>query len=232
MSISRKILVVLFAVFIIIQVFRPEKNQSAAETPNDIFAHYKADANTKQLIQTACYDCHSNNTVYPWYAEIQPVAWWLADHVNEGKSELNFSEFATYTPKKGDHKLEEVVEMIKEREMPLKSYTLIHGDANLSDAQREELSKWAEQVRAQIQPNIIKLLTDLRTLADIRSQTSDFRPQISDLRFQTSYNYKQKTPLFLQNRGFLLKTIILIKLQKQPLLLQEPYVSGDFQFLT
>jgi uncharacterized membrane protein len=64
MSISRKILVVLFAVFIIIQVFRPEKNQSAAETPNDIFAHYKADANTKQLIQTACYDCHSNNTVF------------------------------------------------------------------------------------------------------------------------------------------------------------------------
>jgi hypothetical protein len=191
MSISRKILVVLFAVFIIIQVFRPEKNQSAAETPNDIFAHFKADANTKQLIQTACYDCHSNNTVYPWYAEIQPVAWWLADHVNEGKSELNFSEFATYTPKKGDHKLEEVVEIIKEREMPLKSYTLIHGDANLSDAQREELLKWAEQVRAQIQPNIIKLLTDLRTLADIRSQTSDFRPHITI----------NKNPLFFYKRG-------------------------------
>jgi hypothetical protein len=67
---------------------------------------------------------------------------------------LNFSEFATYAPKKGDHKLEEVVEMLKEKEMPLKSYTLINGDANLSDAQRKELSKWAEEVRAQIQPNI------------------------------------------------------------------------------
>jgi hypothetical protein len=154
MSITRKILFALLAVFIIIQFFRPEKNESSAQTPNDIFAHYKANENTKQLIRTACYDCHSNNTVYPWYAEVQPVAWWLADHVNEGKSELNFSEFATYAPKKGDHKLEEVVEMLKEKEMPLKSYTLIHGDANLSDAQREELSKWVEELRAQIQPNI------------------------------------------------------------------------------
>jgi len=154
MSTTKKILIVLLAIFIIIQFFRPEKNQSIAESPNDIFAHYQASENTKQLIHTSCYDCHSNNTVYPWYAEIQPVAWWLADHVNEGKSELNFSEFASYSPKKGDHKLEELVEMIKEEEMPLKSYTLIHGDARLSDVQRDELSKWAEEVRAQIQPNI------------------------------------------------------------------------------
>ncbi|MDP3468110.1 MAG: heme-binding domain-containing protein [Daejeonella sp.] len=154
MSTTKKILIVLLAIFIIIQFFRPEKNQSIAESPNDIFAHYQASENTKQLIHTSCYDCHSNNTVYPWYAEIQPVAWWLADHVNEGKSELNFSEFASYSPKKGDHKLEELVEMIKEEEMPLKSYTLIHGDARLSDVQRDELSKWAEEVRALIQPNI------------------------------------------------------------------------------
>ena len=154
MSTTRKILIALLVLFIIIQFFRPEKNQSVAESSNDIFAHYQASENTKQLIHTSCYDCHSNNTVYPWYAEIQPVAWWIADHVNEGKSKLNFSEFASYSPKKGDHKLEEFVEMIKEREMPLKSYTLIHGDARLSDVQRAELSKWAEEVRAQIQPNI------------------------------------------------------------------------------
>ncbi len=154
MSTKRKILIALLAVFVIIQFFRPEKNQSVAQSPNDIFAHYEASENTKQLIHTACYDCHSNNTIYPWYAEIQPVAWWLADHVNDGKSELNFSEFASYTPKKGDHKLEEFIEMIKEGEMPLKSYTLIHGDAKLTDVQRADLAKWAEGVRAQIQPNI------------------------------------------------------------------------------
>ena len=154
MSITKKILIALLGVFIIIQFIKPVKNQSNAVTPDDIFANFQAADSTKQLIRSSCYDCHSNNTVYPWYAEIQPLAWWLADHVKEGKSELNFSEFASYKPKKADHKLEEVVEMLKEGEMPLKSYTLIHNDAKLSSVQREELSKWAESLRAQIQPNI------------------------------------------------------------------------------
>lgn len=154
MSLTKKILAGLFIVLIVIQFIKPDKNQSSADTPNDIFAHYQAPDSIKQLIHTACYDCHSNNTAYPWYSEIQPVAWWLADHVKEGKSEINFSEFASYTPKKGDHKLEELIEMVKEEEMPLKSYTLIHGDARLSNAQRVAITNWAEQVRAQIKPNI------------------------------------------------------------------------------
>jgi len=154
MSITKKILIALLVVLIIIQFFKPAKNQSDAVTPDDIFANYQAVDSTKQLIQTACYDCHSNNTVYPWYAEIQPVAWWLADHVNEGKSELNFSEFASYKPKKADHKLEEVIEMIQEGEMPLKSYTLIHGNAKLSDLQKTAIITWAEGLRTQIKPTI------------------------------------------------------------------------------
>ena len=161
MSITKKILIGLLGVFIIIQFIKPDKNQSDAVTPNDIFANFQSENSTKQLIRTACYDCHSNNTVYPWYAEIQPLAWWLADHVKEGKSELNFSEFATYKPKKADHKLEEVIEMIQEGEMPLKSYTLIHDNAKLSDGQKKAIITWAEGLRSQIQPNIIDL-TGLR----------------------------------------------------------------------
>jgi hypothetical protein len=154
MSITKKILIALLGVFIIIQFIKPVKNQSNAVTPDDIFANFQSENSTKQLIRTACYDCHSNNTVYPWYAEIQPLAWWLADHVKEGKSELNFSEFASYKPKKADHKLEEVIEMIQEGEMPLKSYTLIHGNAKLSDGQKKAIITWAEGLRSQIQPNI------------------------------------------------------------------------------
>jgi hypothetical protein len=154
MSITKKILIALLGVFIIIQFIKPDKNQSDAVTPNDIFANFQSADSTKQLIRTACYDCHSNNTVYPWYAEIQPLAWWLADHVKEGKSELNFSEFASYKPKKADHKLEEVIEMIQEGEMPLKSYTLIHDSAKLSDGQKKAIITWAEGLRSQIQPNI------------------------------------------------------------------------------
>lgn len=154
MTLKKKILLGLLAVLVIIQFFKPELNQSAAETSNDVFAHYAAPDSLQQMIRTSCYDCHSNNTVYPWYSNIQPVAWWLADHVNEGKKELNFSEFATYAPKKADHKMEEVIEMIEKGEMPLKSYTIIHGDAKLSAAQQKAINDWAKEVRAQIQPNI------------------------------------------------------------------------------
>jgi hypothetical protein len=154
MSIIKKILIALLGVLIFIQFIKPVKNQSDAVTPNDIFANFQTADSTKQLIRTACYDCHSNNTVYPWYAEIQPISWWLADHVKEGKSELNFSEFASYKPKKADHKLEEVIEMIQEGEMPLKSYTLIHGNAKLSDEHKTAIITWAEGLRSQIQPNI------------------------------------------------------------------------------
>lgn len=154
MSIIKKILIALLGVLIIIQFIKPAKNQSNEISKDDIFANFQAPDSTKQLIRTACYDCHSNNTVYPWYAEIQPVAWWLADHVNEGKSELNFSEFASYKPKKADHKLEEVIEMIQEGEMPLKSYTLIHENATLSEAQKTSIITWAEELRSQIKPKV------------------------------------------------------------------------------
>ncbi|MFA5244123.1 MAG: heme-binding domain-containing protein [Pedobacter sp.] len=156
MTLKKKILLGLLAVLVVIQFFKPELNQSAAETPNDIFAHYTAPDSLQQMIRTSCYDCHSNNTVYPWYSNIQPVAWWLANHVNEGKSELNFSEFATYTPKKADHKLEELIEMIEKGEMPLKSYTILHGDTRLSAVQQKAITDWAKEVRAKIQPNIQK----------------------------------------------------------------------------
>ncbi|WP_395802307.1 heme-binding domain-containing protein [Daejeonella sp.] len=154
MNIVKKLLLAFLAIFVLIQFFRPEKNQSAQASSNDIFASFPASESTKLIVQTACYDCHSNNTVYPWYSEIQPVAWWLADHVNEGKSELNFSEFLTYKPKKADHKLEEVIEMIQQGEMPLKSYTLIHSNAKLSEAQKIEIINWAQSIRNELKPTI------------------------------------------------------------------------------
>ena len=154
MSITKKILSGLLVVFIAIQFIRPEKNVSAAPTPNDVFVNYEAPDSSKQLIKTACYDCHSNNTVYPWYSEIQPVAWWLNDHIQEGKKELNFNEFAIYAPKKGDHKMEEVIEMVDKHEMPLKSYSFIHSNARLTDAQRGAITGWAKGIRKEMQPYI------------------------------------------------------------------------------
>lgn len=150
MKIIKKILIALLVIFVVLQFIRPEKNQSSLTSPNDIFASFPASESTQQIVKTACYDCHSNNTVYPWYAEVQPVAWWIADHVNEGKSELNFSDFLSYKTKKADHKLEEVIEMIEKDEMPLKSYTLIHGNAKLSEDQKTEIINWAKGIRSEL----------------------------------------------------------------------------------
>lgn len=150
MSKITKVLLILVAVFIVIQFIRPVKNLAAAESSNDVFAQHSAPDTLKKLIQAACYDCHSNNTNYPWYANIQPVAWWLNDHVKDGKRHLNFSEFAGYTYKRADHKMEEVVEQLEKGEMPLSSYTFLHPEADLSKEQTQAIIDWAKQARERI----------------------------------------------------------------------------------
>jgi hypothetical protein len=139
---KRKILIGLAAILVIIQFIRPAKNQNG-DMSNDISTKYPVPAAVGSLLKTACNDCHSNHTEYPWYSNIQPVYWWLAHHVDEGKAELNFSEFAKYSLRRQYHKLEEIQEMVKEGEMPLSSYTITHRDAILDDAQKATLTQWA-----------------------------------------------------------------------------------------
>jgi uncharacterized membrane protein len=146
----KKIAYFLLAALVIIQFIRPARNISTAESPNHISNKYAVPTSINDIMQKACYDCHSNNTVYPWYANIQPVGFWLDDHVKDGKGELNFSEFLTYSPKKARHKMEEVVEQVKESEMPLNSYTWIHRDADLTPDERTEIVAWADNLAKQI----------------------------------------------------------------------------------
>jgi hypothetical protein len=145
----KKILLVLLVAFIAIQFFRPVKNINTAEaaTANDISKVFPVPDNVHSILKTSCYDCHSNNTVYPWYAAIQPAAWWLQDHVDEGKKEVNFNEFATYSPRRQFKKFEEIKEQVKEDEMPLSSYTLIHRNAILSKEQGATLTAWASALQ-------------------------------------------------------------------------------------
>lgn len=146
----KKIAFVLLAGLVIIQFFRSERNISTAATPNDISNKYAVPSNVQEILKSSCYDCHSNNTVYPWYANIQPVAWWLQDHVTEGKKELNFNEFLSYAPKKAHHKLEEVVEQLEKDEMPLKSYRVIHRNAIVDAEKKKIISDWAKGLMAEI----------------------------------------------------------------------------------
>jgi hypothetical protein len=143
MSITKKVAFGLLAVLVIIQFFRPAKNVSdEVITANDISKVYAIPDNVHQILITKCYDCHSNNTNYPWYYNIQPVAWWMAAHVDEGKEELDFSEFKTYSEKRANHKMEELSEAVNEGWMPLDSYLWIHHEAKITEEDRTAINAW------------------------------------------------------------------------------------------
>lgn len=147
MKLFKTILIVLLVILIIIQFFHPKKNIATIKSPTDIASLYQVPQNVGTILNKACYDCHSNNTRYPWYANIQPIAWWLDDHIQEGKHELNFNEFAAYPLRKQYHKLEEVSEELEEGHMPLSSYTFIHSDARLTNQEKSTLNSWVNSIR-------------------------------------------------------------------------------------
>lgn len=147
---KRKILLGLLALFVILQFFRPKRNQSTEAQPQALAQRYELPADVKSILDKACLDCHSNNTNYPWYTNVQPVGWWLQNHVTEGKSELNFSEFLSYSAKKQNHKMKEVAEQVEKGEMPLNSYTWVHKDAILTEAEKKLLIDWASALEKKI----------------------------------------------------------------------------------
>lgn len=143
----KKVLVVLLLALVIIQFIHPKKNKDEGKQSHYIGNAFTVPDNVKVILAKACNDCHTNNTIYPWYTNIQPVDWWMNHHVNEGKKELNFDEYTNRNLRFQYHKMEEVVEMIKEGEMPLDSYTWIHKDAKLTEEEKSTLVNWADGIR-------------------------------------------------------------------------------------
>ncbi len=147
MKIFRKILLVLLVLLVAIQFYRPEKNISAEPNPGNISSVYEVPENVSSILKKSCYDCHSNNTSYPWYNNLQPVASWLHNHIEDGKREVNFDEFATYKIGKQYRKFLEIKEQVEQGEMPLSSYTIIHRNAILNQEEKKALINWAESAR-------------------------------------------------------------------------------------
>ncbi len=139
----KKIFWIIAIVFIGIQLIpRPKKNTSAETIISPVF---QSNDTVLAILKKSCLDCHSNNTNYPWYASIQPLSMWINHHIEEGKEELNFSEFHSYSQKKQQHKLKELIEQIEEGEMPMSSYTLIHQSAQLTGAEKKTLIDWTNR---------------------------------------------------------------------------------------
>jgi hypothetical protein len=125
---------------------QPMKNQSEGLSDSDISYVHSVPPGVQQTLVNKCYDCHSNNTHYPWYFNIQPIGWWLAAHIHDGKEHLNFSDFKNYPPNKAAHKLEEIEEVMEDGSMPLKAYTIFHEEAVLTDAEKKAIHEWLESI--------------------------------------------------------------------------------------
>lgn len=147
MKIIKKLLIILLVAFVIAQFFGPEKNEGDLVTIDTFLADTNPPEDVKAILKESCFDCHSDVTRYPWYNNITPVNYWLAEHVADGKKHFDVSAWQDYSVKKKDHKLEELIEMVEEKEMPLDSYTWTHSEANLTDSQRNSIMDWAKMVR-------------------------------------------------------------------------------------
>ncbi len=158
----KKILLGLVVILVLIQFFHTEKNLSDDRT-NDISTKYPVPDNVKKIMEVACNDCHSNKTAYPWYSNIQPVAWFLDHHVVDGKRHFNFSTFTKMPIAVQNHKLEELAEQVEKKEMPLPSYTYLglHKEANLTEEQRTLIINWAktqmDSLKAQYPADSLKM---------------------------------------------------------------------------
>ena len=145
---TKKILLLLLIVLLGLQFYRPERNLAEIREVAAFESQTQPPAEVKTVLDNKCYDCHSNQTSYPWYAELAPVSLWIDHHVEEGKEHFDVSAWASYNDKKKDHKLEELIEEVEEGEMPLASYNLLHGD--ITEAERSAIIAWAKAAREQI----------------------------------------------------------------------------------
>lgn len=147
MKILKSMLLVLLVVFVGIQFVPTERNQSDIVPKTDFIAVSNPPDGIRILLKTSCYDCHSNNTNYPWYNKVQPVSWLLDRHIKKGKSELNFNEWDEYSDRRKNSKLKSIINQIKGDEMPLSSYTLIHKDAILSKTEKTLLIDYIKKLK-------------------------------------------------------------------------------------
>ncbi|MDC1515127.1 heme-binding domain-containing protein [Polaribacter sp.] len=154
MKIFKKIGYFLLILLIVAQFFSPEKNEGNLIAVVPFLNETNPPENVKIILETTCFDCHSNKTNYPWYNSITPVNYWLESHVNDGKKHLDFSKWSSYSLKRKEHKMDELHEEVSEGEMPLKSYTLTHADANLTAAQIAAVVSWGKKVQGDYQQQL------------------------------------------------------------------------------
>ena len=136
----------LIGIFALMQIYPSKRPEVTAINPDDLIKNTNTPENIASMLKSACYDCHSNESTYPWYANIAPVKWWIYDHINEGREDLNFSEWTTLSKTDQVEALDDIATAVMEGEMPLKPYPVTHPKAKLSEADRQAISDWTEML--------------------------------------------------------------------------------------
>ena len=134
--------IALAVVFVAIQFSRPDFENPPVKQGESLEDIYDVPVGVKRILKRSCADCHSNETVYPWYSKIAPVSWGMHDHIRLGREEMNFSIWATYSDKKRARKLEEICEEVREGGMPYYQYLWLHAEAVVTPEQKDQLCKW------------------------------------------------------------------------------------------
>jgi len=150
-KIIKKILFIGLIIFLLMQLYQPARNESFEQDITANFTKvYKVPKNVEAILRTSCYDCHSNNTNYPWYSYIQPARFLMESHIKEGKENLNFNEWGKYSKRRQNSKLESISKQIQTDQMPLAFYTLLHKNTVLNTNQKELVINWIHKIQDSI----------------------------------------------------------------------------------
>ncbi len=149
-TILKWLVIVLACLFIIAQLKRPARTNPILDQAQTIESHTQMTPQVASILARSCKDCHSNKTVWPWYTNVAPVSWFIVDHVNEGRSNLNLSEWGRYDQRRQGKKLEQMCDEVKDGAMPLSSYTPLHPGSKPSPDDVKTLCDWTEAERARL----------------------------------------------------------------------------------
>jgi hypothetical protein len=149
-KITKWLVIVVACLFILLQLKRPARTNPVSEPSQSIEAHVQIPPQVKEILDRSCRDCHSNNTEWPWYTNVAPVSWWISDHVNEGRKQLNLSEWGKLDRDRQDKKLRQICDEVEDGAMPLSSYLPLHPKAKLSEQDKKTLCDWTAAEREQL----------------------------------------------------------------------------------
>lgn len=150
LKVIKWVVIVLACLFLIAQFKRPAKTNPVSDPSAALEAHVQLDPKVGAILNRSCYDCHSNKTRWPWYSNVAPVSWFVIDHVNEGRRDMNFSEWGMQSPQDQRGQLNQICKLVNSGVMPLSSYTPMHADAKLSEEDKKTICDWANAERARM----------------------------------------------------------------------------------